>query len=111
MRRLAFEGTEGQSRWDILYGAMLVNPEGYAKEARRVARHVLEKLESIAKPVEDQTLLAKFQYDGEEPRELVFEEGEFTLLKDTVDKIPWTRSSVVMADKVMDWLETLQREK
>lgn len=111
MRSLAFAGKEGQERWDILYGAMLVNPEGYAREARRVARRVLEKLESIAKPVADQNVLAKFEFDPAEPQELKFEEGEFTLLKDTVDKIPWTRSSVVLADKVMDWLETIEREK
>lgn len=112
MRTLAFAGKEGSERWDILYGAMLVNPEGYAREARRVARKVLEKLEHIAVPVEDKTMLAKFQFDKEgDPRELKFEEAEFVLLKDTVDKIPWTRAAIVLADNVMDWLESIEREK
>jgi hypothetical protein len=110
MRTLAFEGKEGQERWDILYGAMLVNPEGYAREARRVARRVLEKLESIAAPLEDEKVLAKFQFDPTEPRELKLEEGEFTLLRDTVDKIPWTRFAVVLADNTIEWLDSLKKE-
>jgi hypothetical protein len=106
VRRLAFEGKEGTERWDVLYGAMLVNPEGYAREARRVARKVLEKLEHLGKPVEDLNMLAKFQFDEESgPRELQLEEAEFVLLRDTVDKIPWTRHAVVLADKTIEWLD------
>lgn len=111
MRSLAFEGKEGKDRWDVLYGAMLVNPEGYARETRRVARRILEKLESIAVPTEDQSGLAKFEFDPENPRELVFEEAEFNLLRDTVDKIPWTRLTIILADKTIEWLDSHKEEK
>lgn len=111
MRSLAFEGKDGSDRWDILYGAMLVNPEGFAAQTRRVARRILEKLESIAEPIEDKTMLAKFAFSGEESREIQLEEAEFNLLKDTVDKIPWTRNAIVLADKTMEWLESIQSEK
>lgn len=112
MRRLAFDSNESKIRWDILYGGMLVNPEGYGKETRRVARRVLEKLESIAEPVENEGI-AKFQLGDvvNEPRELVFEEAEFKLLRETIDGIKWTRQSIVIADKTIEWLDSIKEEK
>lgn len=110
MRRLAFEGKDGRDRWDVLYGAMLINPEGYGRETRRVARRVLEKLESIAEPIEDAQVLAKFQL-GEGPREILLEEAEFRLMKETVDSIKWTRHAVILADKTIEWLESIKESK
>lgn len=112
VRRLAFDSEESKGRWDILYGGMLVNPEGYGRETRRVARRVLEKLESIAEPVDNEGI-AKFQLGdvANEPRELVFEEAEFKLLRSTVDGINWTRHAVILADKTIEWLDTIKEER
>jgi hypothetical protein len=109
MRSLVFEGTEeGSNRWDILYGAMLVAPDGFSHHTRRVARRIIEKLEHLARPVEDPDpkVLAKFEFDKDSgPRELSLEEAEFKLLRETVDKIPWTRHAIVLADKTIEWMD------
>ena len=105
MRSLSFDTTEeGKERWDICYGGLLVNPEGYDKKTRRVMRRTMEKFENIGKPTKDQAGLIRFEM-GDEGAAIVLEEVEYELLLETIDKIRWTGLAVVKADKTVEWLE------
>ena len=111
MRSLVFENTkEGKERWDLCYGALMLNPEGYAKETRRVARRLLEKFEQDAKAVGTEDSLIRYEMPDNEVV-INLEEAEFSLLKTVFDNTKWARVSIIKADKCMEWLESIQESK
>lgn len=109
MRSLSFEpNEEGRIRWDVCYGGLVVNPEGYTGHARRVVRRILGKLEDIGKPTEDQSGLVKFELT-DDGGTIDLEEAEYKILLEVVDeKVRWTRDSIKKADDTVLWLEGIK---
>jgi hypothetical protein len=109
MRILRFEpDKEGRIRWDICYGGLLVNPEGYSGHTRRVVSRILSRFEGIGKPVPDAGSIAKFEL-GDTGGEVGLEEAEHKLLINILDeKVRWTRESIRTADDTILWLEGIK---
>ena len=114
MRSLSFEPKEpDKTRWDICYGGLIINPEGYSGHTRRVVRRIMAKFEEIGKPT-DKGGIVQFEL-GDEGGTVDLEEAEYKLLLDTIDeKVRWTQASIKKADDTVLWLESIKepiREK
>lgn len=114
MRSLSFEPKEpDKTRWDICYGGLIINPEGYSGHTRRVVRRIMTKFEDIGKPT-DKGGIVQFEL-GDAGGTVELEEAEYKLLLDTIDeKVRWTQASIKKADDTVLWLESIKepiREK
>jgi hypothetical protein len=108
MRTLIFNDptdTDSKNRWDICYGSILLFPEGFPKETRRVARKILGKFESLAKPIKTDNLV-KFELG--QAGTIVLEDVEHQLLIDTIDGIRWRGEGITTSDDTLLWLESLE---
>lgn len=117
MRRLRF-GTEqvDKDRFDILYSGICVSNRGIGRTELVTFNHLLEKLESVGKPIEEPVRMP----DGSTPVRFTLsdaggtvglEEPEFMLLNEFHNQVRWSPTAAKTALETYNWIENLPEEK
>jgi hypothetical protein len=112
MRKLDFSGEHGAKRYAIMMDGLMGTARGFkAPVETRTFGRILDKMEAIG--VEGaRTSASSFSLpESAAVTDVELKESEYTLVKETLEQVPWRPAGVRDATEMMEWFNEVPTVK